>query len=41
MQYLYSQGEVLEVDPTILFAKGYTISTIEGIDLNKYQGDMK
>ena len=38
---LKHKGEVLEkVDPTRLFAKGYTISTIEGIDLNKYRGDM-
>ena len=38
---LHHKVEVLEkVDPTKLFAKGYTISTIEGTDLNKYDGDM-
>ena len=37
---LKHKGEVLEkVDPTKLFSKGYTISTIEGVDLNKYKGD--
>ena len=36
----YESKKLQAVDPTRLFTAGYTISTIDGIDLNKAQGNL-
>ena len=36
----YETKKLQAIDPTRLFTAGYTISTIDGIDLNKAQGNL-